>query len=993
MYFCNIEPEKTKYLIWKIETIIKKTIMKRAIVLLLFIFIGIQLIGQQNYRYDTVPNDPLHARIYKLANGLTIYMTDYKDSPTIQTYITVKVGSKNDPSETTGLAHYFEHLMFKGTPHLGTINWEKEEPLLSRIEQLFEVYRAERDNGKRDSLYHLIDSISYEAAKFAIPNEYSKIMKYLGSQGTNAGTSNDYTIYIENIPSNQLENWAIIQADRFESSVIRLFHTELETVYEEKNRSLTSDSRKVNELMMKSLYPNHPYGQQTTLGEAEHLKNPSITKIREFFSKYYVPNNMAICLSGDLDFDQTIAIIDKYFGRLQSKPLEPFKIVPEEPINSPIKLEVTGLEASFLRMAFRIDQPANSEEIFVLNMLSTILSNGKAGLLDLNLNQLQKVANCNAYSYVLCDNSALYLYGKPKNEQTLEEVQELLLQQIALLKRGDFDESLIKSAIDNMKLNEMRKLESNSSRARSFANAFNNNISWEQIANTISIYEKITKEDIVRFANKYLADNYVVIYKLQGTPKEVVKVNKPAITPIPINREEESILFKQIKANNIPSIDAQFADFKNNITYLKHKKADVYYIKNVENETFSLSIYFDYGELHDLRLPIAASFLQYAGTSQYSGQQIKQELYNLASDFHFSCYDDQSVFTISGLNDNFSEALDLVVNLVMDAQADEEILKSRIETILKNREDAKLNQSAVLNAMRSYCEFGSELIDYQLSTEYLQKLTSQELIDLVRSLINLRPKIYYYGPESSKSFLKILNEKYPFPQKTMRESNVLPKQFENRSVEKTQVYFVPYNAKQARVVGYFRGDKFNLDSLSYSTIYNQYFGGGMNAIVFQEMREKRSLAYTAQSRYVTANELDKYNYNYAFIGTQSDKVIDAILTFEDLFNSMPISEQSFELAKKTALNNISTNRTTKREYFSQYRAAQRMGIDFDVNQLLFEQLQKMTLQDVIDFNNNHIKNRQKYYMILGREEEIDLDTLEKTFGKVIRLQIKDIFGY
>jgi predicted Zn-dependent peptidase len=290
-----------------------------------------------------------------------VYLSVYKDAPRIQCYVSVKVGSKNDPKETTGLAHYFEHMMFKGTPKMGTLDWDKEKVLIQKIEDLFEIYRITTDPAQRAVLYKQIDSLSYEASKLAVPNEYDKIMKFIGSQGTNAGTSNDYTVYIENIPSNQLENWAIVQADRFETPVLRLFHTELETVYEEKNMSLTNDSRASNDKLMTLLYPNHPYGQQTTLGNPEHLKNPSMKNIRMFFDQYYVPNNFAIVLSGDFNYDEAIAIIDKHFGHLKSKPVKPLVIKPEVPTTQPTSAEVIGLEAEFFRMAYRIDQPANSD--------------------------------------------------------------------------------------------------------------------------------------------------------------------------------------------------------------------------------------------------------------------------------------------------------------------------------------------------------------------------------------------------------------------------------------------------------------------------------------------------------------------------------------------------------------------------------------------------------------------------------------------------------
>lgn len=136
------------------------------------------------FKYESVPNDPLKARIYTLDNGLKVYMTVNKETPRIQTYIAVRVGGKNDPAETTGLAHYFEHLMFKGTQQFGTQNYEQEKPMLDQIEQLFEVYRKTTDEAERQAIYHQIDSVSYEASKLAIPNEYDKLMSAIGATGT-----------------------------------------------------------------------------------------------------------------------------------------------------------------------------------------------------------------------------------------------------------------------------------------------------------------------------------------------------------------------------------------------------------------------------------------------------------------------------------------------------------------------------------------------------------------------------------------------------------------------------------------------------------------------------------------------------------------------------------------------------------------------------------------------------------------------------------------
>ncbi len=306
------------------------------------------------YRYETVANDPLGTKIYTLDNGLKVYMSVNKETPRIQTYIAVKVGGKNDPSETTGLAHYFEHLMFKGTEQFGTSDYAAEKPMLDEIESLFEVYRKTSDETERNSIYRRIDSISYEASKLAIPNEYDKLMSLIGAGGTNAFTSQDMTVYVEDIPSNQIENWARIEADRFKHPVIRGFHTELETIYEEKNMSLTQDSRKIWEALDAALFPNHPYGTQTVLGTQEHLKNPSITNVKNYHRTWYVPNNMAICLSGDFDPDKMVEVIEKYFGDMQPNPELPvLDFQQEEPIESPVVREVSGPEAETIMIGWR----------------------------------------------------------------------------------------------------------------------------------------------------------------------------------------------------------------------------------------------------------------------------------------------------------------------------------------------------------------------------------------------------------------------------------------------------------------------------------------------------------------------------------------------------------------------------------------------------------------------------------------------------------------
>lgn len=382
------------------------------------------------YKYESVAGDPMNSRIYTLDNGLKVYMTVNKAEPRLQTYIAVRVGGKNDPSETTGLAHYFEHLMFKGSEQFGTSDYAAEKPLLDEIEAKFEKYRTLTDPAEREAMYAQIDSLSLEASKLFIPNEYDKLMAAIGAKGTNAYTGYDMTVYVEDIPSNQIENWAKVQADRFKHNVIRGFHTELETVYEEKNMSLTDDSRKSLEVMFASLFPNHPYGKQTILGTQEHLKNPSITNIKNYYKNWYVPNNMAICISGDFDPDMMIATIDKYFGDMvPNNDLKRLEFKQEEPIKEPIVKEVYGLESPNIILAWRFNGMADKQND-TLNVLGNVLFNGMAGIVDLDINQAQRTLGAYAFPYSQADYTAYIMQGFPKQGQTLEQVKEIMLESL-----------------------------------------------------------------------------------------------------------------------------------------------------------------------------------------------------------------------------------------------------------------------------------------------------------------------------------------------------------------------------------------------------------------------------------------------------------------------------------------------------------------------------------------------------------------------------------
>lgn len=938
--------------------------------------------------FDSVPGDPLNARIYTLQNGLKVFMSVYKDAPLIQTYIAVRVGSRNDPPETTGLAHYFEHMMFKGTESFGTSDWQKEKPLIDRIDSLFEQYRQEQDENRRAAIYHEIDSLSFEASRIAISNEYDKLMDAIGSQGSNAGTSNDYTIYMENIPSNEIENWARIESNRFAKPVLRLFHTEVETVFEEKNRSLTSDSRKVSETTLKLLFPNHPYGRQTTLGETEHLKNPSMKNIREFFAKYYVPNNMAICMAGDFDPDSAIRVISNYFSELVPATVPELTWDPYKPLTKPVIDTITGLEAESVRIAWGFDAPAPSRDALILRMIGTILYNGKAGLIDLNINQEQKALNANGYPGIMNDYSYLSLSGRPKTGQSLEEVRDLLLEQIGKLKNGDFPDWMIEAAVNNFRLSLVRQSESNQGRAMAMSNAFLSEIPWEQSVRFIADIGKIGKAEIMAFANQYLLDNYALIYKKQGPPEDVRKIAKPPITPIQMNYTDESQFLKDIRNSKVKPIEPVFLDYDKDLTNLEIRPGlRLLYVKNQEDDFFNFTLYFNTGRNSDKELHFALNLLPYLGTTQHTAAEIKQEFYRIACDLDISAREEESTITISGLARGFDRALELLGELLADCQPDQAALDNLVANTLKSRKDQKSNQQEIFNALVSYGIYGQNS-PYKniLSEASLRFLSAENLVREIHDLCGVKHQVLYYGPHGTDQLITDLDRIYKTPENLVEPPPMTV--FTEQPTDRNQVLFVHYDAKQTRLQTIIREFRYDPAMVPEISLFDYYMGN----LSFQELREKRALAYTAYSRFLAPPDLVRYYVATGFIGTQNDKMIEAFHALNQLYDEMPLSEVGFTAARDAIISKIRSERITRMSILWNYIDAEKKELKKDIRNDVFRKVRDMGSQEIRAFQEQYLKSKAKTYVVLGKEEEMDFDGLHQ-LGPVTKLSLVDIFGY
>ncbi|MEO8665486.1 MAG: insulinase family protein [Ignavibacteria bacterium] len=951
-----------------------------------------KIISDGKYSYEVVENDPLKARIYTLDNGLKVYLTQNKDEPRIQTYIVTATGGKNDPHDAQGLSHYLEHMVFKGTDKYGTMDYDKEKPLIDEIIALYEERRKTTDPEERKNIYHKIDSVSFLASEYAIANEYDKMISAIGGTGSNAYTSVEQTVYECDIPSNQLEKWLTIEAERFRHPVMRLFHTELEAVYEEKNRGLDNDNSKVFEKLMEGLFQKHPYGTQTTIGSVDQLQNPSIQKIIDYYNERYVPNNMAICLSGDLDFDNTIKLIDEKFSVLTRKNVPEFVPPVEDPITAPIVKTVYGPSQEYVLFGYRANG-ADTKDANILVMLEYILSNGSAGLVDLNLNQDQKVINGGVSTNIDKDYSYIYFRGQPREGQSLDEVKDLLMSQIELVRKGEFPDWLLPAIISNFRLGQLQQFEKNSNRADAFVSSFALGIPWDRYINNIEMLAQITKEDVVNYVKENLNNNYVIVYKKTGEDTTIQKINKPEIHPVKVNSDSKSEFVETIL--NAPSEDVQpvFIDYKQDIKELKLKNGiPLYYLQNTENELFSLYYIINAGTNQNKKLSLALGYLEYLGTKKYSPVKLKEEFYKLACSFNSGVTEDEVTVSLSGLNENFGSSSALLEELFSDPEANKEALTNLIEDIIKQREDAKLSKRTILwSGMFNYGKYGKDNpFTYRLSEEELKSTKPEELINIIKELFSFHQRVLYYGPESSEKIVSSINDYHKTPSQ-LRSLPVVNK-FVERDINENTVYVVNYDMQQAEIVMLSKGAPYDQNNEPIISLYNEYFGGGMGSIVFQDLRESKALAYSTFSSYQTPREKEKSNYIIAYIGSQADKLPEAMAGMSDLLNNIPRTEPVFNSSKNSLLKQIQSQRITKANILFNYEHSKKLGLDHDIRKDIYNEIQKYSIADVLEFQKKYVKDKNYVILVLGDVKKLDMNTLEK-YGKVKILSLKDVFGY
>jgi predicted Zn-dependent peptidase len=937
-------------------------------------------------------SDPLNTRHYTFENGLTLITSTNSATSRVYTMVAVKTGSKNDPSTNTGLAHYLEHMLFKGTDKYGTSDWAKEEPLLKEIDNLYERYNSTKDENARKFIYSQIDSVSQLAAKYSIANEFDKMCQAMGAKGTNAFTSNDMTVYINDIPSNGISQWLAFESERYRNPVFRLFHTELEAVYEEKNISVDRDMSQVWEQLFAEIFKKHNYGKQTTIGTIEHLKNPSLKAIREYYNTYYVPNNMAIIMSGDFNPDSVAMQVYEGFKYMKAKPVPQYQFEEEEYRNAERTIEVFGPSSEVMVVGYPLPG-ASSKQARIGKIVNLLLNNSQAGLLDLNLVKQQKVLNAGTSLETMKDYSLFLVMGSPKEGQQLDSMKNLLMDEISKIGNGEFDEEMLKAIILNQDISKLEEYKENSARCYFLMESFVNEIDYQQSANELFEMSKITKAEIMDFVNEYLGKNRIVVYKRKGETPKREKIEKPLIHPVELNRDKQSDFVKNWLSK--PASKMQPVYF-NPSSVAKHKigKTRLYHVKNTENRLFKLEIRFDYGTRHDLKTDILTDFLYLVSTKNKSQEQISKQLFSLGCSFSTFTTPEYTSIVLQGPEENYQKGFDIINEIMLNAVFEKEVLDELKLTTLKNRENSKTSAQAINGALNNYMKYGKlNPTTAILSNTALKGLTVAD-IEKTKNVLLMSPRRYlYYGTLDASNVTNSLKNSVFFAKKIKSTKDEISPKIKEQTYTTPTVFFVDYPQVQASVRWYSKDEMYNPNYRATITAFNQYFGGDMSSVVFQTIRESKALAYSTSAYFISPDKPTKPYLFTAFVGTQSDKFHDAISSMNELIQDLPKNEQVFELAKSSVVSSIETERVTEDSYIPMLLTMERMQQTKDPKEQTYSDIQKLTFDNIAEFHKKHIAGKVNCLSVVASKDRLDLEKDLKKYGDVKVLSLEDIFGY
>ncbi len=933
----------------------------------------------------------LKVETYTLANGLTIYLNEDHSTSSVMGMVAVKGGSKRDPHDATGIAHYFEHIMFKGTNKIGTTDYAKEKIYLDSITAQYDKLGQTSDSKEREAIQLKINQLSIKASDYAIPNEFDRIISQMGGQHLNAFTGYEYIGYLNSFPQTEMEKWLEVYSHRFENPVFRLFQSELETVYEEKNLYADNMFSSFLEALLKELYKDTPYANPV-IGYADHLKNPSLSKMREYYEKYYVPNNMALILTGDFDAKAVKPMIEEKFGDWKAKELpieteiKATQFKGREQVNKrllPIKVGVLG---------FRTVEQGHPDELKI-NLCNRILSNySYTGLLDdlVNDNELME-AQVENLSFEELGSTLIIMVPKIFG-QSLKKSEKLILEKINKLKQGDFNDDLIAAVKLEMISEKERDIEDSRNRSIALMNAFVYNKNWDEEIKYAEHLNAITKDEIIETAKKYYGKDYLAFYSKMGFPKKD-KIKKPPYKPVkPKNTEAQSEYAKMIKEMPSEKVKPQFT--VEGVDFEKGELNDcaAFYIsKNPINDIFSLNIKIHAGTNESIENDLASDIITYCGTKEFAYADFKKELQKLGADFYANANGTGFTLHISGLDKNLTPTLKLINDLISDP-----VIKDSEKTKLVR--ERKMNKKMMLKDVDYQSEALDEYALYNKNSFYLQLLNAKQikkisldsLIAITKNVLQKSCELHYCGNLTSEEFKNISEKQLSFTSQLQKGNKYFAK--DKIKPTENEIFFInDKNAIQSHISLYVISDENDTSDYWNQKLFNEYFSGDMSSLVFQEIREFKSLAYSAYGYSQTPFAKDHPAFFKGVMSTQADKTIEALETYVDLINKMPQKPERMDIIKESIKQSMNSKRPGFRYITSTIPYWQFMGCNEDPNKTLYSNVDEMNFDNVLDYYNKYIKDKKIIITIVGDKNRIDFEKLQQ-FGNVKELNKKDIFN-
>ena len=931
-----------------------------------------------SYQSQAEDLNALKVKEYRLENGLTVWLNEDHSQPKVFGAVVVKAGAKDCPD--TGIAHYFEHMMFKGTDRIGTLDYESEKVLLDSIAMKYDELAMTEDTAARARLQKEINELSIRSSEYVIPNEFNRLINRFGGSGLNAATSYDATIYFNTFSPQYMVQWAEINSERLINPVFRLFQSELETVYEEKNMYGDFIGGQVMDTLMARYFGPHPYAYPI-IGSTKNLKNPRLTEMHKFFEDYYVASNMALILSGDFDAQQVMPILEKAFSRIRSGNAPKQEKVMLPPFNGretmKVKFPIPFIKA--MGLGFR-GVSANHEDQVALNIAVNLLNNANGtGYLD-KLMVEHKLMGALAINESMNEAGILAVAIMPKLLiQSYSSAEKMVWDEINRVKNGDFSDEMFNSLKLEQKRQYASSLENIDSRATIMMNLFSQGKSWNDYLNEVARIESITKEDVVRVAQKYFSNNYLCVTKSTGKyPKD--NLPKPAFSPVvPRNADASSSYAKQLEKIPEQQVAPRIIDFEKDVKTSKLTPlVTLYTTPNPLNDIFTLNISYGIGALEQPELMQLTNYLQLLGTESLSFEQFRSRLQSIGSTLAFDVTPDAFVMKVTGFDNHIDETMELVGDFIRHAKADDKKLRQIVD-------DAKVSEKAFFKSGDNVASALLEQVKYgdqsrylrKLSLSQIKKLKGKDMLAIYDKVRSVQCDLHYCGTLPVEKVIGTIRQHLPLERTTVASNS--PYYRELKQYDRPTVFFIDMpDMAQSIVYGYVKGDPVDDKASRHaSQLFSVYFGGDMSSLMFQEIREFRSFAYRTSGRYQLPNHAHKGTAGSftAMLSTQSDKTLDALGVLDSLIREMPLKPERMEAVKQTLVNRINNDYPPFRNLSEKVASARMEGFDRDPAEEFLRDIATMDMQDISRFYQEQISGRPVVYVITGNRKHIDMKKL------------------